>query len=83
MLKNYLLSFVETARDPNKPLLLPWHEHGHVVATVLWRHIAAEHIASTTNIGANLKKELHDEYEVFVSSEAIKTMKTENDYNLE
>lgn len=32
---NYLLSFVETAQAPNKTLLLPWHEHGHVVAVGL------------------------------------------------
>lgn len=32
---NYLLSSVETARAPNKTLLLPWHEHGHAVAIVL------------------------------------------------
>jgi len=35
MLKIYLSSFAETAPDPNKPSLPPWHEHGHAVAVVL------------------------------------------------
>jgi hypothetical protein len=49
MIGVYLSNFAETALDPNKPSLPPLHEHGHVVATVLWRHTAKEHNASTTN----------------------------------
>lgn len=43
-----LLSSAKIARAPNKPWLLPLHEHGHVAAVVLWRKTAREHSVSTS-----------------------------------
>lgn len=55
--KSYLLSFAKIAQAPNKPWLLPLHEHGHVVAVVLWRKRATEHNVSTSEeIKENEKK---------------------------
>lgn len=42
----HLSGFVETAQVPSMPSQLPLHEHGHVVAVVLWKNRVTRHNVS-------------------------------------